>query len=637
MSSARLSSFQDTKDLQANLVPLQPLDLHAKQIRILHLLPGEGDDPIRCELQLANLGDQPYYEALSYVWGDAQDVRPILLEGREVQVTTNLEAALRGLRFPAETRRMWVDALCINQTDDVEKTHQVHLMAEIYKETALALLWLGSTAPGESSDSDEESDTDEESDMDEEFFLPDEEFPYMGEEFSFRSEGYSGYLNETRYHCSRIPHDAGLNAFKLIKEMAEAGEDDHFAIGKISCGPGAIQVTRASRKSFKKLMDLTWWDRIWTVQEAVLPRKAIAFCGHLHLDWSDFVKAQRTMDQHHTKKCCIDRLFSVDDRFRHIGLVEFETRVRNIEICREPTLTLTEALTVHRSREAGDSRDMLYALLGLKADWGTQLSAVVDYSLSPEEVFREMTINLILLNQSLEPLVRLRTQSRNDLPTWVHDLSTSSVESLRTTASCYNLYNASRGRELSVRFGSFGELETRGVLVDEVEEITYAFSHDGQCIRPQLSGKLTELLGLADSRSRNSPYPTGGTRFEALKTFMVEVFQQEMRWDEHDLFPQGELDQRSLLGIMGALDYTSMINTALFVTKKGLIGLARNGVQLGDTVHVLFGGNVPFILCPTIDEKDRIRYRYFGHCYVQGIMNGEAVENVGEGDLFTII
>lgn len=48
------SSFlQDAKDLQADLVPLEQLDLDAKQIRILRLLPGNWRDPIRCGLYTA--------------------------------------------------------------------------------------------------------------------------------------------------------------------------------------------------------------------------------------------------------------------------------------------------------------------------------------------------------------------------------------------------------------------------------------------------------------------------------------------------------------------------------------------------------------------------------------------------------
>ena len=39
-------------------------------IRVLELLPGQGDESIACRYRLANLGTDPEYEAISYVWGD---------------------------------------------------------------------------------------------------------------------------------------------------------------------------------------------------------------------------------------------------------------------------------------------------------------------------------------------------------------------------------------------------------------------------------------------------------------------------------------------------------------------------------------------------------------------------------------
>lgn len=68
-------------------------------IRLVTILP----DPKKCnsmccELSLTNLNHDPEYIALSYVWGDASQKRPIVLNRHEVLVTLNLESALRGLR-----------------------------------------------------------------------------------------------------------------------------------------------------------------------------------------------------------------------------------------------------------------------------------------------------------------------------------------------------------------------------------------------------------------------------------------------------------------------------------------------------------------------------------------------------------
>lgn len=71
------------------------LDPQRDQIRILHLHPGEWEDPIRTTLSVASLEDEPYYEALSYVWGDPKDCLEITLDGLEQKVTVNLWTALR--------------------------------------------------------------------------------------------------------------------------------------------------------------------------------------------------------------------------------------------------------------------------------------------------------------------------------------------------------------------------------------------------------------------------------------------------------------------------------------------------------------------------------------------------------------
>jgi hypothetical protein len=57
--------------------------------------------------------------------------------------TTNLFSALVRLRKQDVPRTFWVDAICINQGDDAEKTHQLALMGRIYKEAARAVVWLG--------------------------------------------------------------------------------------------------------------------------------------------------------------------------------------------------------------------------------------------------------------------------------------------------------------------------------------------------------------------------------------------------------------------------------------------------------------------------------------------------------------
>jgi len=92
---------------------------------LIDLQPSENySADIVCTLRHVTLEDSEPYKALSYVWGDANITLPIQVDGKEYHVTVNCHAALQRLRqFGVKT--IWIDAICINQRDDVEKSHQV--------------------------------------------------------------------------------------------------------------------------------------------------------------------------------------------------------------------------------------------------------------------------------------------------------------------------------------------------------------------------------------------------------------------------------------------------------------------------------------------------------------------------------
>src|SRR4051812_31986925 len=97
------------------------------QIRVVHLEKGQFENPIHATLEVRPLlplsitPASPNYEAVSYVWGQNLDVRKIFLNGHIVLITANLEAALRHIRLEDKPRILWVDAICINQSDVNER------------------------------------------------------------------------------------------------------------------------------------------------------------------------------------------------------------------------------------------------------------------------------------------------------------------------------------------------------------------------------------------------------------------------------------------------------------------------------------------------------------------------------------
>lgn len=130
--------------------PYNPIDSSKAEIRIIHLLPGDFDDTIYIELVPVSLSSNPtpQYDALSYVWGQEQCHNPAFVNGRPVTITSNLDIALRYFRDISDEKTLWVDAVCINQQDNVEKGPQVQMMGQIYSKAARVLVWLGPAADG---------------------------------------------------------------------------------------------------------------------------------------------------------------------------------------------------------------------------------------------------------------------------------------------------------------------------------------------------------------------------------------------------------------------------------------------------------------------------------------------------------
>lgn len=121
------------------------LDSSQKDIRVLKILPGRQDEPLFTVLQVKSLNGtmKRPYDCLSYVWGNVRDTEPITVNNKVLHVTKNLVRCLRHLRHQKQELVLWVDAVCINQSDLDEKSTQVAMMGEIYSKCSTVYLWLG--------------------------------------------------------------------------------------------------------------------------------------------------------------------------------------------------------------------------------------------------------------------------------------------------------------------------------------------------------------------------------------------------------------------------------------------------------------------------------------------------------------
>lgn len=213
-----------------------PLNQAASEVRFLKLLPGRFDEAIHCKLQVCSLNSPPAYEALSYVWGDASPTKFVSVDGHLFNATSNLEAALRHLRHRWCPRLLWVDAICINQADNGEKSYQVSLMGRTYSECSQTVAWLG---------------------------LPTPETPEMLPVISLM-----GPFLSVRYWRQKIPRIC----MDIIANTS-ANNRMRRNIFYRKLGRAIILVSQ-----------FPYWSRIWTYQEFWLPRKVTFLCGNMSFE-----------------------------------------------------------------------------------------------------------------------------------------------------------------------------------------------------------------------------------------------------------------------------------------------------------------------------------------------------------------
>ncbi|KAF4635065.1 hypothetical protein G7Y89_g3025 [Cudoniella acicularis] len=130
--------------MASNLYSYTPVDSNASEIRIAQINPAENkNDPINCHLIHVSLDDKPSYKALSYTWGKETACIPVTIDGKSAMLTPNLDAALKRLRPKDKPLLIWVDFICIDQSNLVERSAQAAKMRNVYKQAENVCVWLG--------------------------------------------------------------------------------------------------------------------------------------------------------------------------------------------------------------------------------------------------------------------------------------------------------------------------------------------------------------------------------------------------------------------------------------------------------------------------------------------------------------
>ncbi|KAE9367255.1 HET-domain-containing protein [Stipitochalara longipes BDJ] len=151
-----------------NKYKYSPLIRINNKIRLIKLHPCPYyEAPLVIEISHRSFPTNPQYEALSYAWGlpdrtqkisvqatsvglgsSSSDRPPSYHDSRETNlselcITVSLEVALRNLRTSQDPWIVWIDAICINQDDVLERGVEVLKMGDIYSKARRVIVWLG--------------------------------------------------------------------------------------------------------------------------------------------------------------------------------------------------------------------------------------------------------------------------------------------------------------------------------------------------------------------------------------------------------------------------------------------------------------------------------------------------------------
>ncbi|KAK3377049.1 heterokaryon incompatibility protein-domain-containing protein [Lasiosphaeria ovina] len=314
-------------------------------VRLLRLLPPPGDKSrIECQLITCSLFDSRRthsYEALSYVWGLEKSKEPIWIDGNELSIGANLHTALSHLRDCFVERILWIDAICINQRDNIEKGHQVESMAKIYAQASRVIVWLGEAADGSNHALEAIRRAAEEQDID----------------FS---------IYKTRQQASFAPSNRQLINSKI---------------------------NNVDQQAVLTLLEREWFQRIWVLQEVAAARHVLIKCGPAEIDGYAFCSGLSALSLSYEKRPHLQGLIP-PIAYLIRGAV-FRPKYEGDEISRQDRFSLNirplcELVDMYHTHKATVLLDKVYALLSMSNDDPYAAGLEPNYEAAWRDVFRKL-------------------------------------------------------------------------------------------------------------------------------------------------------------------------------------------------------------------------------------------------------
>ena len=421
-------------------------------------------------LQKANASNNGY-EAVSYFWGTTKLKERMLLDGRDFNAPYSAVEALTYLRQSRGLRVLWIDALCINQTDDTEKGFQVAMMNDIYANAVCTLVWLG---------------------------------PTKDDQETVRA------IELCRIIAQQSPyHSVPKEEYKDDASLRSTCDDVSI--------PGDL-----SLKLLNVVFLRPWFKRLWVLQEVMLSSQAECYIGEFTIPWqhvalvalwgTDFVTRHDAPDQ--------------TPDMEAIDMMKVPAMIGLIGNVARYGWPLSYLMPVAEDSVTSDARDRIYGLLGMTT-WsrsGTQIPSGImpNYEESVRDVMRDATTVMIAEDKILDVLGKAMLDlhtTKEYWPSWTPQWHIPG----RYRHFLQIIYRADNKRSLAIhqlsKEGDPDALMLRGFEIDRVER-THSISND---VFESIESMRTHFQPWCESVTAHTPVSIR----TPLLTLMTEAFDGE--------------------------------------------------------------------------------------------------------------
>jgi len=562
--------------------------LKNKCIRLFLLHPGGFDDDIQITITLPVFDlDKEYpfeYEALSYAWGSEEDPVAIIVNRNfKLHVTRNLESALRHLRYQHVPRILWIDAICINQKDVNERSHQVSFMGDVYRRARQVVIWLGL----------EEND--------------------------------STYAME---YMEKLSSKIDVDWIK--QKLTYIGPDD------LDEPFDFHQSLKREGEALTQLLSRPWFERLWIRQEVFLSRSAVVRCGAKEIPWVQLKNAAVHLEQRNI-------LFEKNNSGGRRDL-DFRRRLRTAQdIGLANKRDIISVLERARSTKCKDPRDRVYGILNLVH---RNLDIVPDYSMSAADVYSNLVERYIAVYGSLWPLPFAGLYAEENgpadlevgiLPSWVPNWNKPNSPGIRH--AYWGQYNAGASLLSQCTTAEGNVLRVSGLLLSSIAQFSHSTEKPDHCTSYESLIQISRPIGkkyedaYGGYKGLTEAYcrilhrdPFSDTLYPSLETQVRLSFQQarqvvvEAIEDSSDMQTDGDMPRLRRRFI----NTTDIESGRVCGAENGQIAFVPHASKIGDLLCVLPGFFDVAVLRPAADRPGSYYY-VVGNAYVDGVMNGETL------------